>query len=70
MDTVARVGPVRVKLARNGYGGCRGCFFWDGLNIHTFNLESRRLYKAGGFNHRTDRRVKGFVVEVWEVGWV
>ncbi len=32
-------------------------FFWDRLNVHTFNLESGRLYKAGGFSHRADRRV-------------
>ncbi len=35
-------------------------FFWDRLNVHTFNLESGRLYKAGGFSHRTDRRVNGW----------
>jgi hypothetical protein len=34
-------------------------FFGMGQTSIRSNLESRRLYKAGGFNHRTDRRVKG-----------
>ena len=33
-------------------------FFWDWLNVHTFNLR-----------HRADRRVKGLVAE-WVVGLV
>jgi hypothetical protein len=46
-------------------------FFWDRSNVHTFNLESRRLYKDRVFNHRTDRRVKGWLRrDGWMAGWV
>jgi hypothetical protein len=41
--------------------GREGAFFLYQLNVHTFNLEARSLYKAGGFNRRTDRRVKGWM---------
>ena len=46
-----------------------GCF-WVWFNVHTFNLESGRLYKAGGFSHRADRRVKELVAEGWVYGWL
>jgi hypothetical protein len=51
--------------------GREGAFFLYQLNIHTFNLESRRLYKDRVFNHRTDRRVEELVAEGWVGGgWV
>jgi hypothetical protein len=34
-------------------------FFWDRLNVHTFNC-----------HHRADRRVKGWLRNGWAVGWV
>ena len=39
-----------------------------------FNLEARSLYKAGGFNHRADRRVEGWLrrngwMTRWVYGW-
>ena len=50
--------------------GFLGWVFWDRLNAHTFNLESGRLYKAGGFSHRADRRVKGWLRrDGWAEGW-
>jgi hypothetical protein len=34
-------------------------FFWDRLNVHTFNC-----------HHRADRRVEGGVAEEWVGGWM
>jgi hypothetical protein len=39
--------------------GGEGVFFLYQLNVNSINLESGRLYKAGGFSHRADRRVEG-----------
>ena len=51
-----RAGCSCRRRRRNAFDGgiFRVGFFWDRLNVHTFNC-----------HHRTDRRVEGLVAEVW-----